>query len=318
VDVEHTMTKSPHILIALFVGLSGVSFSIGCGQAPQPGRAEDVQRAPESAREADSGAIRRYALTGVVRTIDRASGNVAIRHDAIPGYMAAMTMPFNLKGKPELDELQVGDRIAATLVVGRDATDLEDIVITELAEPTQSEGAAEGTKPLEPGAAVPDFAVTTQDGRTLRLSELRGKVVVLTFIYTRCPLPDYCPLMDRRFAELARRVRTLGPAADEIRLLSISFDPEHDTPEVLERHARLVGAAPPLWTFAVADHAELHKVAGALGLAYGPAANEIIHTLSTAVIARDGTLARLLRGRDWTVDDLFAVVARRARTKPVR
>ncbi len=123
---------------------------------------------------------------------------------------------------------------------------------------------------LEPGEPVPDFAMTTQDGKTLRLSDLRGKVVVLTFIYTRCPLPDFCPLMDGKFAELARTVAAVPGRAEQVRLLSVSFDPEHDTPEVLAKHAKLRGAKPPLWTFAVASHEELRKVAAPLGLTYGP------------------------------------------------
>ncbi len=117
---------------------------------------------------------------------------------------------------------------------------------------------------------VPDFTMTTQEGRTLALSELRGKVVVLTFIYTRCPLPDFCPLMDRKIKELAGKVDAMPGRAEQVRLLSVSFDPEHDTPEVLRKHAQVQGARPPLWTFAVASHDELAKVAGPLGLMYGP------------------------------------------------
>ena len=164
---------------------------------------------------------------------------------------------------------------------------------------------------LEVGESVPDFAMTTQEGETLNLSDLRGKVVALTFIYTRCPLPDFCPLMDRKFEELADRIGAIAGRAEHVRLLSVSFDPEHDTPEVLRKHAENLGARPPLWRFAVASHGELGKVAAPLGLTYGPAAGEIIHNLSTAVIDPQGRLVRIDVGassRGWKSADLLKVI----------
>ncbi len=152
---------------------------------------------------------------------------------------------------------------------------------------------------------MPDFAVTTQEGRTLRLSDLKGEVVILTFIYTRCPLPEFCPAMDARFADLARRISTVSARAERLRLLSVSFDPEHDTPEVLAAHAGRRGAKPPLWTFAVASHEELAKVAGPFGLSYVPGTREIEHNLRTAVIGPDGKLARLEPGPGWSPAELL-------------
>ncbi len=239
---------------------------------------------PNPAFPAAKAAVARYPLQGVVRAVDRANGIVSIRHDEIAGYMPAMTMPFRLAGAPILDDLRPGDKVRATLVVEGEESRLVDVEITEWADPAEAAANRPAVPRLEPGAAVPDFALTTQAGAPLNLSDLQGNIVVLTFIYTRCPLPDFCPAMDKRFAELARRVKLLGDDAARVRLLSISFDPEHDTPEILAKHARAVGAQPPLWTFAVASHSELAKIAPALGLAYGPGENEIIHTLTTAVI----------------------------------
>jgi protein SCO1/2 len=142
----------------------------------------------------------------------------------------------------------------------------------------------------------------------LRLSDLRGKVVALTFIYTRCPLPDFCPAMDAKFADLARRLSVVPGRADRVRLLSVSFDPEHDTPTVLAAHAGRRGAAPPLWTFAVASHEELGRVAGPLGLTVAPGSREISHNLRTAVIGPDGRLVRLEAGRGWDVPEVLRTV----------
>lgn len=135
--------------------------------------------------------------------------------------------------------------------------------------------------------------MTTQDGKVLRLADLRGKVVALTFIYTRCPLPDFCPLMDRKFSALAQSISAFPERAKHIRLISLSFDPEHDTPDILRKHALIRGATPPLWSYAVASHEELAKIAPALGLFYGPTQGEIAHNLCTAIIDRQGKLARV-------------------------
>ena len=122
--------------------------------------------------------------------------------------------------------------------------------------------------------------MTDQDGKLVKLSDLRGNVVVLTFIYTRCPLPDFCPLMDRKFSDLSQHISTSPARARNVRLISLSFDPDHDTPDVLGKHAQIRGASPPLWTYAVVSHGELARIAGPLGLFYGPGKDEIAHNTS--------------------------------------
>ena len=295
----------------IVVGLALASATVcGCRQEPPS------QNSGEKTAPAKTDGEARYALQGKVRSIDRDAGLVSIRHDEIPGYMPAMTMPFRLENGDMLEELQPGDTVRGVLIVRGDSSRLADVEITAWADPADLPGAKPKLARLEPGMPVPDFSLTTQDGNELKLSSERGNVVVLTFIYTRCPLPDYCPAMDKRFADLARRVKLLGdPKTVGVRLLSISFDPDHDTPEVLSKHARILGAAPPLWTFCVASHEELARVGPSLGLAYGPGANEIIHTLSTAVIDPKGNLAALELGDGWTVDQVFSLV-RKLRSTP--
>ena len=259
-----------------------------------------------------------------MREVEAKSGLVTIRHEAIPGFMDAMTMPFDVKDREVLDDLRPGDEVEGTLRVVSERGVVKDYELVDLRvtrpapAPKMTLDLSGGTAQLRPaprslevGEAVPDFAMTTQEGETLKLSDLRGKVVVLTFIYTRCPLPDFCPLMDRKFAELADRIGAVAGRAEHVRLLSVSFDPEHDTPEVLRKHAENLGARPPLWRFAVASHEELGKVAAPLGLTYGPAAGEIIHNLSTAVIDPQGRLVRLDVGassRAWKSADFLKVI----------
>ena len=271
--------------------------------------------APTPKPAAPSPASKRFAMKGVVRKVDAGAGEVTITHEAIPGLMPRMTMPFTLKDRSLLDDVRPGDEVEGPLAVIYEAgevksIDLLDLTVTRTAPP--SPGPASSFLPpapapatLRPGELVPDFEVTTQEGRPLRLSDLRGRVVVLTFIYTRCPLPEFCPAMDLKFADLARRIGANPARADRARLLSISFDPEHDTPEVLKGHAGRKGAKPPLWSFAVARPDELARVAGPLGLTYVPGTREIEHNLRTAVIGPDGRLARLEAGAGWSAVELI-------------
>jgi protein SCO1/2 len=316
-------------LPATLVAIASLLFLGGCHQEPQP---EPVRATHTASRP---GTAREYHLAGEVRGIDKESGQVVIRHEDIAGLMKAMTMPFTLKDRTVFDDLQIGDAVEGTLRVsyaGNEVQDyaLENLVVTKpaLAVPPPpapppsltlrlrgGEPRLEATpRRLEPGAPVPDFTMTLQDGRKVALAELRGNVVVLTFIYTRCPLPDFCPLMDRKFASLAAAIEPFPERAAHVRLISLSFDPEHDTPEVLTKHARIQGARSPLWTFAVATHDELAKVAPALGLTYGPTAQDIMHNLSTAIIDPDGKLDTLLIGptaRTWTTTEVLKRIYQR-------
>jgi protein SCO1/2 len=289
----------------MFAGL--VCFAIvGCQRGEEAGAALPGAASSSPAVRKSEPAVTDYRLKGVVRKVERESSHVWIRHEAIPGFMDAMQMRFMIKDRGELDDVHPGDLVEGVLRVWRDAGTVSDyalsgLTVTKPAPPPQkvleiSKGGvrvAERPARLAAGESVPDFAMTGQDGKRMRLAELRGKVVVLTFIYTRCPLPDFCPLMDRKFSELAQRLSAFPKRASAVRLISLSFDPEHDTPEVLRAHARIRGAAPPLWSYAVAAHDELAKVAAPLGLLYGPTGGEIAHNLCTVIIDAEGRLARL-------------------------
>lgn len=234
-------------------------------------------------------------------------GEVIIRHEAMPGFMDAMTMPFTLKDPALLEDVRPGDEVEGKIrveYVGEQVRDyeLEDLVVTKPGLSTAPPAAISLSPTLKPGDPLPDFEVTTQEGRRLRLGELRGQAVVLTFVYTRCPLPEYCPLMDRKFADLARLLDNNPERAKRVRLLSISFDPEHDTPEVLAQHAAGRGAHPPLWTYCVASHEELGRVAGSLGLVYGPTKDQIVHSLRTVLVGPGGDVVRIDEGA-WSPSD---------------
>ena len=167
-----------------------------------------------------------------------------------------------------------------------------------------------------PGDVLPSVALVDQDGSSFRLADLRGKAVALTFVYTRCPLPDYCPLMMRHFA--ARRVaaRSRTPALRErTRLVTVSFDPKHDTPQVLRRFGAVFQETrPPFahWTLATGDEDAIRTLGEALELTYVEESRSFTHNLRTAVVGPDGQARRLFRGNEWQPDELVAALRKAA------
>ncbi len=309
------MARSSLSASVLILGLA--SLAPGCQRdagTPLTSRPQSTPKVPP-AKKVPADGIQTYKLTGVVRRVDPASGLVTISHDAIPDFMEAMTMPFTLKDHSLLDEVRVGDGVEGSLRVERAGGEVKDYELTDLvvarpapAAPLKLDLSGLTSPALKPGDLVPDFAMTGQDGKAFRLSDLRGNVVALTFIYTRCPLPDFCPRLDTKFSEASQRAEVTPEKAARLRFLSISFDPEHDTPAVLSQHAKARGARPPLWSFAVASHDELAKVAAPLGLQYGPGKAEVIHNLVIAVIGPDGRLVRkevASAAREWATADLI-------------
>jgi protein SCO1 len=260
---------------------------------------------------AETAEAKRYELRGTIVSFDKNQRQVIVAHEPVPGLMEAMTMPFTLKDESAYDVMQPGARIQATLAVSGERSWLENPVIT-VAVPDASP-AANSSAPREPtlGEQVADFSLVNQDGRRLSLADFKGRALALTFIYTRCPLPDYCPLMSENFAAVNRELLKDPTTAARSRLLSVTVDPEYDTPKVL----RSYGAAHTgefdkerfgLWQFATGDPADIKRLAEGFGLSYTKDKDQIIHSLRTAVIAPDGRLHKLYRGNEWKPDELLA------------
>ena len=243
----------------------------------------------------------RYELKGKVEHVNKRGSAVTIAHEEIKGYMPPMTMPFKLKDELIYDELAPGDQVTATLVVAGSGSWLEDVVRTRAI----AETAAAPPGPA-PGDQVPDFPLTNQDGRRIGLAKHRGKAVLLTFIYTRCPLPDYCPLMTERFAEIEARLKTDASLYARTHLLSITVDPDYDKPEVLRGYGQGAGLGSfDHWEFATGSREEVKQAATWFGLEYWPDKDQIIHSLRTAIIAPDGKLLKIYKGSDWTAEEVI-------------
>ncbi len=258
---------------------------------------------------------RRFELNGKVVSVDRQNRRVTIAHREIPGYMAAMTMPFTVKDEWALPILAPGQTVRATLVVDGERSWLEEITITEQSSGTAGKEEVPGSKEPEPGAEVPDFKFIDQDGRPIHISQYRDRALLMTFIYTRCPLPDYCPRMSRNFSEIQAALVKSPQIREKVQLLSISFDPEFDTPQVLRQYGLAYASRASqdpfrYWTFASGSTEETKKSALFFGLSYWRESGQIIHALRTALIGPDGRLVRVYHGNDWTPDEVIAELER--------
>jgi protein SCO1/2 len=252
---------------------------------------------------------RTYELTGQILVVRPETNEVLVKHEDIPGFMPAMTMPYVVKDPDLLKGRAAGDLITATLAVEPDLAHLTRITRTGSA-PLPADArttipAAAGVELLKPGDPVPDTVLTSQDDTPIALPDFAGSAAAVTFIYTRCPLPQYCPLMDRRFADVQQLAATDPALAGKVRLLSVSFDPKFDRAAVLRQHAKTLAADPRVWTFATAEEAVVDRLAARFGVNVIRESNDTItHNLRTAVIAPSGRVSAILDSNAWTAEDL--------------
>jgi len=268
---------------------------------------------------------KRYAFHGRVISVDAPSQSALIDADAIPGFMEAMAMSYKSKPASAITPLQPGDVVSADVVVESDAKDqdaipdywLENIKVTGHNKPAAAPNAAFHMPAV--GEEVPDFAFTNQGGKRTSLHEYRGQTLLVTFIYTRCPFPDFCPRMSGNFNEIYKQLGST-PALGKVHLLSLSFDPEHDSPKVLRDYGFSVAhthdsALFTQWEFGAPSVADLPKIADFFALTVKPDGGLITHNLSTAVISPEGKIARWYHGGDWQVADLIKDASDAAATK---
>ena len=251
-------------------------------------------------------AAREYELRGQVIALDPARQQVTITHEDIPQFMPGMTMAFRVADPTLLNDRRPGDLVKATLVVKDADAHLRTLERTGFA-PVPETPASAAVSMLDPGEAVADAAFVDADGAARRFSDWRGHPVAVTFMYTQCPLPNFCPLLDRHFKAAQDRIRS-DASLGATRLLSVSFDPR-DTPALLARHAARVQADRAVWQFVTGSRQDVHRFAGQFGVSVmGDDAGrvEIVHNLRTAIVDGRGRLTAILAGGDWSPDDLVA------------
>jgi protein SCO1/2 len=259
-------------------------------------------------------AAERHPVTGIILKIDRPRGTFVASCDAIPGYMAAMTMPFSVAKKDALDGLQPGTQVEFTLVVEERRSYAEGIRIHHFQPMEQESLRARRLQLLQDpstalivGQTVPNFSLIDQIARPTALSQFTGKVVAITFIYTSCPLPDYCFRLSNNFGRLNQRFA--AAMGKDLVLLSITFDPEHDLPAVLAKYAVTWKADPKSWRFLTGPLPDIKTVCRRFGMNFWQDEGFLTHSLRTVVIDREGKLAASFEGNEFSAEQLGDFVA---------
>lgn len=255
-----------------------------------------------------------YPVTGMVLKVDRARNMFTASIQAIPGFMPAMAMPFEVRQGKDLDGLAPGAAVEFALVVKGSSSYAERIRIVRYQSAEQDPlaanrlkllttigGSARG-KELAIGDIVPDFKLTDQKNRLVALSDLRGKVVAINFIYTSCPLANFCLRIANNFGVLQKRFK--AQLGRDLALLTVTFDPVHDTPEVLARYASQWSADPAAWHFLTGPIPDVQRVCHLFGVDVFTDDGLMNHTLRTALIDRQGKLAANIEGNRFTADQL--------------
>lgn len=253
----------------------------------------------------------RYEARGVLQKIDVAGRRAVVAHEAIPGYMEAMTMEFDVAAGAPLETLAPGDVIQFQLAVNDTHGWIESLNHTGHTAPAPVPVSAGGPPP---GTPLPDCALTDARGQALRLRDFRGRALAFTFIFTRCPLPDYCPLMNRHL-NAVQAALTTGEAANW-QLLSLSFDPDYDTPARLAAYAAPYQPDPAHWTFATGRAAEVRALGTVFGLAFSNSGTPLEHNLRTVVVDAAGRVQRVFIGNAWTAAELTAEMQRAMTAQP--
>jgi protein SCO1 len=251
---------------------------------------------------------RQYELTGQILAVDTARNEVLIKHESIRNFMPAMTMPFMVKDPSLLAGREPGDLVTATLVVGETSAHLSSLTRTGYAKLEAPPVVSDSPRVLMPGEPVADALLVDQQEQARPFSSFKGHRVAITFMFTRCPLPDFCPLMDRNFVAVQNTIKGAADMRD-VRLITMTLDPEFDTPAVLSRHAARLKADPAIWSFVTGEPKTAADFARQFGIYterdLGTGAN-LTHNLRTAVVDADGRMVKVHSGNDWTPADLVA------------
>jgi protein SCO1/2 len=264
-------------------------------------------------------ASQKYEVTGVLLQVDPQHHSMTVSCKEIPGYMDAMAMPFSVHDSKLFDGLEPGMSLDFSLVVDKDSTYAENIRIhpfesLEL-DPTEARrykvvenamAARSSADVLHVGQPVPDFSLTDQSRQHISLAQFAGKVVAITFIYTRCPRPDYCVRLSNNFGLLQKRFQSrLG---NDLILLTIVIDPVHDQPETLTAYANTWKADPRTWHFLTGPLPEIQKLCRKFDMVFYPDEALFVHSFHTVVIDRQGRLSANLEGNDFSAKQLGDLV----------
>ncbi|ODU23819.1 MAG: hypothetical protein ABS95_03010 [Verrucomicrobia bacterium SCN 57-15] len=258
-----------------------------------------------------------YQVKGVLKEIRAAGWKALIAHEDIPGYMEAMTMQLDVRDTNELRNLQPGDQIAFRMLVTDTDGWIDQVRKTGVSAPPSSTitPVTSLVEELEVGAPVPDCILTNQLGQDLRLSDFKGRALAFTFIFTRCPFPTFCPRMNNNLGSVQRRLME-ATTRTNWHLISISFDPEFDTPARLAAYAQGYQYDPAHWSFATGKSEDIRKLGGAFGLAFWREGALFNHNVRTVVVDAAGRVQKIFADNEWKPDELAKEMQKAMEAKP--
>jgi len=263
-----------------------------------------------------------FQVTGTIIEVQAAEKSVEIQHEKIPGYMPAMTMPFDVKNTNELTGLGSGDKVTFQMIVLTNDAWIENIRVIEKSVkgiPTRGPfRLVRDVEPLEVGDPLPEYHFTNELGQAVSTTQFKGKAVVLAFIFTRCPYPLFCPLTTGNLADTQRRLTAMANGPTNWQILAISIDPDYDTPAVLHEYGKRFSYDPKSWSFLTGDLVETTAIAEQFGLTFWRKDGQQLpdHNLRTVVVDATGKIQSIVPGNKWTVDELVTGVVKAAAAKP--
>ena len=308
-------------LLTKILALSALLTTAGC---PHPKDPQPKTKTPTPTAKS----LRTFQVRGIVQEIPQTGTQLRIAHEAIPNYMPAMTMPFSVKDRTELANIQVGDAVSFALHTAETESWIDQIQTIPNNPPPAQPPSVPAFRParevqlLQIGDALPNHPFVNQDNQPVQLRDFKGNVLVFTFIFTRCPLPDFCPRMSQHFKTACESLQNDPQAPDNFRFLTISFDPAFDTPKILKNYAQTFSANPEKWSFLTGKITDLDAITQQFGLRFTRAQQLIDswnHNLRTILVDPQGTIRQIYIGNTWTPETLVADIkaaAQNTKTTP--
>jgi protein SCO1/2 len=259
-----------------------------------------------------------YPVRGVIEAVHTNKQQATIKHDEIPGYMVAMTMDFDVKEARELDGLKPGNIVKFRMLVTEKEGWIDQVVKVgeaPLPDPVPSVRRVRYVEPLNIGDALPDYTFTNELGQAVSLSSFKGRGLAFTFIFTRCPFPNFCPRMSDHFATAITNLLAAPDAPTNWHFLSISFDPSFDTPKTLAAYAKRYQADPARWNFVTGAIIDIDAITEQFGLYFAREGGTINHNLRTVVVDSLGRVQHVFTGNEWTAEALATEMRRAAGAK---
>jgi protein SCO1 len=309
------MIKSRSVWRAVGAGLWATLILTACHKQSDP--AATPEHPSATARQT-------FVVNGLVKELEPDGKTVVIQHEAISNYMAAMTMPFEVRDPKELGGLKPGDAITFHLIVTSKEGWVEGITRRQQspeASPAPPAAAPSGVQvsravePLKEGDMLPDYHFTNELGQAVNLGQYKGRVLAFTFFFTSCPFPNFCPRLTSNFAEAAAQLAKPPGAPARWQLLSISFDPKTDTPPRLEAYARGAHYDPDHWSFLTGDPEQISELADQFGEKFSSEGGSITHNLRTVVVDANGRVRKILVSNTWTSAELVQEMVKAAAEK---